>query len=80
MQRGDGPQKLQHVITELQQPRSDFNMKGGSGTNDRNGLFHLLTSETSCYRYWGESRWADCGREIGRRAIEIMRNFPEQTQ
>jgi len=38
----------------------------------RNALFHLLTAETSCYRYWGEGLWADYGREICRRADEIL--------
>ena len=38
----------------------------------RNALFHLLTAETSCYRYWGEGVWADYGREICRRANEIL--------
>jgi len=38
----------------------------------RNALFHLLTSQTSCYRYWGEGLWTDYGREICRRAEEIL--------
>jgi hypothetical protein len=38
----------------------------------RNALFHLLSSETSCYRYWGEGLWADYGREICRRTTEIL--------
>jgi hypothetical protein len=38
----------------------------------RNALFHLLTSQTSCFRYWGEGQWTDFGREICRRADEIM--------
>jgi hypothetical protein len=38
----------------------------------RNALFHLLTSQTSCYRYWGEGLWTDYGREICRRAQEIL--------
>jgi hypothetical protein len=37
----------------------------------RNALYHLLTAETSCYRYWGEGLWTDYGREIARRAAEI---------
>jgi hypothetical protein len=37
----------------------------------RNALYHLLTAETSCYRYWGEGVWTDYGREIARRAIEV---------
>ena len=38
----------------------------------RNALFHLMTLETSCFRYWGQGRWTDYGREIGRRATEIL--------
>jgi hypothetical protein len=40
----------------------------------RNALFHLLTAETSCYRYWGEGEWTDYGAEIARRASEIIAN------
>jgi hypothetical protein len=40
----------------------------------RNALFHLLTSQTSCYRYWGQGIWVDYGREICRRAEEILNN------
>ena len=35
-------------------------------------LYHLLTAETSCYRYWGEGLWTDYGREIAERAIRII--------
>ena len=38
----------------------------------RNALFHMLTSQTSCYRYWGQGLWTDYGREICRRAEEIL--------
>ncbi|MBF0240530.1 MAG: glycosyl hydrolase family 57 [SAR324 cluster bacterium] len=38
----------------------------------RNALFHLLSSQTSCYRYWGQGLWTDYGQEICRRAIEIL--------
>jgi hypothetical protein len=37
----------------------------------RNALFHLLTAQTSCYRYWGSGVWTDYGREIARRAADI---------
>jgi hypothetical protein len=40
----------------------------------RNALFHLLSSQTSCYRYWGEGLWADYGRELCRRADAILTN------
>jgi hypothetical protein len=38
----------------------------------RNALFHLLTAETSCYRYWGQGIWTDYGAEVARRAIDIV--------
>ena len=38
----------------------------------RNALFHLLCSQTSCYRYWGRGIWTDYGREICRRLEAIL--------
>ena len=38
----------------------------------RNALFHLLVSQTSCYRYWRQGAFVDYGREICRRGIEIL--------
>jgi hypothetical protein len=38
----------------------------------RNALFHLLASETSCYRYWGEGVWTAYGAELARRTTEIV--------
>jgi hypothetical protein len=38
----------------------------------RNALFHLLCSQTSCYRYWGQGIWVDYGREICRRLEAIL--------
>ena len=38
----------------------------------RNALFHLLASQTSCYRYWGQGIWVEYGKEICRRADEIL--------
>jgi hypothetical protein len=38
----------------------------------RNALFHLLTAETSCYRYWGEGIWTDYGTELARRTADIL--------
>ena len=40
----------------------------------RQALFHLLTAQTSCYRYWGEGIWTEYGKEISRRALEILAN------
>ena len=38
----------------------------------RSALFHLLASQTSCYRYWGHGTWTDYGREICRRTKDIL--------
>ena len=38
----------------------------------RNALFHLLSAETSCYRYWGAGIWTDYGSELCRRVSEIV--------
>lgn len=38
----------------------------------RRALFHLLISQTSCYRYWGQGIWTDYAREICRRTEEIL--------
>jgi hypothetical protein len=50
-------------------------LKPGSPTNEpryRNALFHLLCSQTSCYRYWGQGLWTEYGREICRRVKDII--------
>jgi hypothetical protein len=50
-------------------------LKPGLPKNDprfRNALFHLLCSQTSCYRYWGQGIWTDYGREICRRLEAIL--------
>jgi len=38
----------------------------------RNALFHLLCSQTSCYRYWGQGLWTDYGKELCRRVDQIL--------
>ncbi len=40
----------------------------------RNALFHLLLTQTSCFRYWGQGRWTDYGHELCRRTMEILRH------
>lgn len=50
-------------------------LKPGVPSTDRryrNALFHLLTTQTSCYRYWGEGTWTDYGRELCRRTVDIL--------
>jgi hypothetical protein len=38
----------------------------------RNALFHLLTTQTSCYRYWGKGIWTDYGTELCRRVSALV--------
>jgi hypothetical protein len=38
----------------------------------RNALFHLLMSQTSCFRYWGQGIWTEYAREICRRGTDIL--------
>jgi len=50
-------------------------IKGKVPTSDprfRNALYHLLTSQTSCYRYWGQGTWTEYGKELCRRAQDIL--------
>lgn len=50
-------------------------LRPGVGSDEyryRNALFHLLVSQTSCYRYWGQGIWVDYGRELCRRATDIL--------
>jgi hypothetical protein len=40
----------------------------------RKALYHLLMTQTSCFRYWGEGIWTDYGRELCRRTVEILKH------
>lgn len=68
------------VLNAMQSASSHFHdkvLKPGVPTSDpryRNALFHLLSAETSCYRYWGEGLWTDYGRELCRRTDAILDN------
>jgi hypothetical protein len=68
----------ENVLGTMEQASALFHAKAekpGVSPNEyryRNALFHLMTLQTSCYRYWGHGRWTDYGREIGRRAMEIL--------
>jgi hypothetical protein len=45
---------------------------GRSEQRYRNALFHLLCSQTSCFRYWGQGQWTEFGLEIIRRGNAII--------
>jgi hypothetical protein len=66
-----------NVLGPMEEASSAFYRKliePGVPTRDpryRNALFHLMTAQTSCYRYWGQGLWTDYGRELCRRAEAI---------
>jgi hypothetical protein len=70
----------ENVLGPMEQASSLFWEKTGksaiksSDPRYRNALFHLMSGQTSCYRYWGQGVWTDYGREICRRASEILKN------
>ena len=37
-------------------------------------LLHLLLSETSCFRYWGQGTWTDYAAEMYRRGMNLCCN------
>jgi hypothetical protein len=67
-----------NVLGPMEEVSALFHRKvteSGVSTDDpryRRALFHLLSSQTSCYRYWGQGQWTDYGREICRRASDIL--------
>ncbi|MCG8696799.1 MAG: hypothetical protein MI922_02000 [Bacteroidales bacterium] len=69
-----------HVLAPMEEASAMFSEKvlaKGFSTSDqryRNALFHLLSSQTSCYRYWGEGRWTDYGRELCKRTMDIIKH------
>ena len=38
----------------------------------RKALYHLMLTQTSCFRYWGEGAWTDYGRELCRRLMSAL--------
>ena len=68
------------VLGPMEQASALFNEKvlsKGVSPGDhrfRKALYFLLLSQTSCYRYWGAGIWTDYGKELCRRAIEIIKH------
>jgi hypothetical protein len=73
-------QGYENVLTPMNQLSAQFHQtldhkKVDPGSQEyRNALFHLLVSETSCFRYWGQGVWTDYVREICRRGSEILKH------
>jgi hypothetical protein len=75
------------LLGPMERMSANFNEKvltrKGLKTDDRrfrNALFHLMSAETSCYRYWGQGVWVDYGKEICRRAEEIIKHEYAETK
>jgi len=68
----------ENILGPMEKVSSLFNekaLKERIPTNEhryRNALFHLMASQTSCYRYWGQGLWTDYGQEICRRVNDIL--------
>lgn len=68
----------ENVLDPMQKLSALFNEKvieKNIPTNDqrfRKALFHLMISQTSCFRYWGQGSWTDYAIEICRRATDII--------
>jgi len=64
----------ENVLGPMETASATFAKKSaGLPTSDphyRKALFHLLASQTSCFRYWGQGAWTDYGRELCRRASQ----------
>ncbi len=67
-----------NVLAPMERASAQFHervLARGVATDDpgyRTALFHLLTAETSCYRYWGQGIWTEYGAELSRRATESI--------
>jgi hypothetical protein len=68
------------ILQPMEQASAEFNRKvlakgiDPSEQRYRNALYHLLLTQTSCYRYWGQGQWVDFGRELCRRTMEIIKH------
>ena len=68
----------ENVLTPMNKLSADFHQHLDDREVDKNShayrnvLFHLLTSQTSCYRYWGQGRWTDYAQEICHRGFQIL--------
>jgi hypothetical protein len=73
-------QGYEKVLKPMEQASALFSRKALAAGIDageprfRNALYHLLLTQTSCYRYWGQGQWTDYGRELCRRTVEILQH------
>jgi hypothetical protein len=66
-----------NVLGPMEQASALFAEKAAQLASDdpryRAALFHLLCSQTSCFRYWGQGQWTEYGRELCRRTMAMLR-------
>ena len=68
----------ENVLTPMSQLSVVFHKTFDNKTVDENdphyrkALLHLLLSQTSCFRYWGQGLWTDYAHEIIRRGMEFL--------
>jgi len=65
-----------NVLDPMQKASALFAQKtkgvSDSDSRYRNALFHLLITQTSCFRYWGQGVWTEYAQELCRRANDIL--------
>ena len=72
-------QGYEHLLGPMESASVLFAEKvrsAGISTSDRryrNALYHLLMTQTSCFRYYSRGIWTDYGRELCRRTVEILK-------
>ncbi|OFZ81651.1 MAG: glycosyl hydrolase family 57 [Bdellovibrionales bacterium RIFOXYD1_FULL_53_11] len=67
-----------NVLSPMNKLSADFHTAFGPSPDTRDGryqeaLFLLLTSQTSCFRYWGQGAWTDYAKTIIARGDALMR-------
>jgi len=73
-------QGYEHLLGPMESASAMFAEKvrsAGISTSEpryRNALYHLLMTQTSCFRYWSRGIWTDYGRELCRRTVEILKH------
>ena len=68
-----------NLLGPMEKASAEFARKVGGDVDTserryRKALFHLLCSQTSCFRFWGQGLFVDYGLEIVRRLEEILKH------
>ena len=68
----------EHVLDPMNQLSVAFHQKFDGKKVDKNSepykqaFLHLLLSQTSCFRYWGQGAWTEYAKEICRRGMNAL--------